>query len=64
MHKEDMERGSKWEFLREQKDFWLGGNYVLRKAARKQKKMLKGTILMMLAIPVFALALKMIRDNE
>ena len=49
--------------MREQKDFWNGGNYVLRKATRKQKKMLKGTILLLLAPLVFAWAVKIMRDQ-
>ena len=49
--------------MREQKDFWNGGNYVLRKATRKQKKMLKGTILLLVAPLVFAWAVKIMRDQ-
>jgi hypothetical protein len=37
----------------------------LKSLSRSQKKkMIKGTILMMLAMPVFALAIKLMRDNE
>ena len=50
--------------MREQKDFWIGGNYVLRKATRKQKKMLKGTILLLISPLVFAWAVKIMKDNQ
>ena len=51
--------------MREQKDFWNGGNYVLRKAARRQKKkMLQGTILLLIAPLVMAWGIKIMKDNE
>ncbi len=50
--------------MREQKDFWNGGNYVLRKATRKQKKMLKGMILLLIAPLVFTWAVKIMKDNQ
>ena len=49
----------------EQKDFWNGGNYIFRKAARRQKKkMLKGMILLLIAPLVIAWGVKIKRDNE
>ena len=51
--------------VREQKDFWNGGNYIFRKAARRQKKkMLQGTILLLIAPLVMAWGMKIKRDNE
>lgn len=51
--------------MREQKDFWNGGDYVLRKATRRQKKkMLQGTILLLIAPLVMAWGMKIKRDNE